>query len=225
MRNTRALAVAGAAVAALGLSAPAAVAWDTPSNITALPSVIARGGQLTITVDGCRHGGTATSNAFSPTRLSPVGGDGGRGHEGNRGGGDGGGNGGGNGGGGGGGNGGGGGGGNGGGGGGGNGGGGGGGNGGGGGGGNGGGSGTARGTAIINSNARPGSYDITVECNGRRMTKPQAFTVIGGVRGGIGGSSTTGATPTDVAIGGGLVAAAVVGGGVFWMRRRAERNI
>ncbi|GAA2761817.1 hypothetical protein GCM10010103_08580 [Streptomyces paradoxus] len=173
MRNTRALAVAGAAVAALGLSAPAAVAWDTPSNITALPSVIARGGQLTITVDDCRNGGTATSNAFSPTQLSPVSG-GGKGNEGARGG---------------------------------------------------VGSGTARGTATIHSDARPGSYDITVDCNGRRMTKPQAFTVIGGVRGGIGGSSTTGATPTDMAIGGGLVAAAVVGGGVFWMRRRAERNI
>ncbi|KJK34997.1 membrane protein [Streptomyces variegatus] len=162
MRNTRALAVAGAAVAALGLSAPAAVAWDTPSNIVVLPSVIARGGQLTITVDGCRHGGTATSNAFSPTSLSPV-------HGGSRE--------------------------------------------------------TARGTATINSNARPGPYDITVNCSGRRMTKPHAFTVIGGVRGGIGGSSTTGATPTDMAIGGGLVAAAVVGGGVFWMRRRAERRI
>ncbi|MFF8933431.1 hypothetical protein ACF08O_01565 [Streptomyces paradoxus] len=173
MRNTRALAVAGAAVAALGLSAPAAVAWDTPSNITALPSVIARGGQLTITVDGCRNGGTATSNAFSPTQLSPVGG-GGKGNEGGRGG---------------------------------------------------MGSGTARGTATIHNDARPGSYDITVDCNGRRVTKSQAFTVIGGVRGGIGGSSTTGATPTDMAIGGGLVAAAVVGGGVFWMRRRAERNI
>ncbi|MFJ8591687.1 hypothetical protein [Streptomyces sp. NPDC093598] len=161
MRNTRALAVAGAAVAALGLSAPAATAWDSPRNIVALPSVIARGGQLTITVDGCRHGGTATSNAFSPTRLSPVRGA----NE------------------------------------------------------------TARGTATIHNNARPGSYDITVDCNGRRMTKPHAFTVIGGVRGGIGGSSTTGATPTDMAIGGGLVAAAVVGGGVFWMRRRAERRI
>ncbi|MFF8015263.1 hypothetical protein [Streptomyces sp. NPDC007929] len=172
MRNTRALAVAGAAVAALGLSAPAAVAWETPSNITALPSVIARGGQLTITVDGCRSGGTATSNAFSPTRLSPAGG--GKGNEGDRGG---------------------------------------------------AGSGTARGAATINSDARPGPYDITVDCNGRRMTKPQAFTVIGGVRGGIGGSTTTGATPTDVAIGGGLVAAALVGGGVFWMRRRAERRI
>jgi hypothetical protein len=183
MRNTRALAVAGAAVAALGLSAPAAVAWDTPSNIVVLPSVIARGGQLTITVDGCRNGGTATSNAFAPTRLSPAR-DGGKGNEGDRGGagnneagrgtaGD----------------------------------------------------ATARGTATINSNARPGSYDITVTCNGRTLTKPQAFTVIGGVRGGIGGSSTTGATPTDMAIGGGLVAAAVVGGGVFWMRRRAERRI
>ncbi|MFH9011341.1 hypothetical protein ACH4C6_08185 [Streptomyces sp. NPDC017943] len=218
MRNTRALAVAGAAVAALGLSAPAAMAWDTPSNIVALPGVIARGGQLTITVDGCRNGGTATSNAFAPTRLSPVhhggkgnesdrsgGGNGdGRGTGGNGdgqgsgGNGDGrgtGGNGdgrgtGGN----------------------------------GDGRGTGGGNDTARGTAIINSNARPGSYDITVTCNGRTLTKPQAFTVIGGVRGGIGGSSTTGATPTDMAIGGGLVAAAVVGGGVFWMRRRAERH-
>ncbi|MET9758833.1 hypothetical protein ABZ016_07215 [Streptomyces sp. NPDC006372] len=161
MPDTRALAVAGAAVAVLGLSAPAAVAWDTPSNIVALPSVISRGGQLTITVDGCRNGGTATSNAFGPTRLTPVRGT----------------------------------------------------------------SGTAKGTAVINNNARPGPYDITVICDGRRLTKPQAFTVIGGVRGGIGGGSTTGATPTDMAIGGGLVAAAVVGGGVFWMRRRAERRI
>ncbi|MER7900431.1 hypothetical protein ABTX62_31110 [Streptomyces sp. NPDC096046] len=201
MRNTRALAVAGAAVAALGLSAPAAFAWDTPSNIVALPGVIARGGQLTITVDGCRNGGTATSNAFAPTRLSPAhhagkgnesdrggagndgrgGGNDGRG-DGNDGRGDG----------------------------------------------NDagrGGDGTARGVATINNNARPGSYDITVTCNGRTLTKPQAFTVIGGVRGGIGGSSTTGASPTDMAIGGGLVAAAVVGGGVFWMRRRTERRI
>ncbi|MDK1342456.1 hypothetical protein QNO09_03835 [Streptomyces sp. 378] len=189
MRNTRALAVVGAAVAALGLSAPAAIAWETPSNIVALPGVIARGGQLTITVDGCRNGGTATSNAFAPTRLSPAhhagkGNESDRGGAGNdgRGGGndaDGGGN----------------------------------------------GNDTARGIATINNNARPGSYDITVTCNGRTLTKPQAFTVIGGVRGGIGGSSTTGASPTDMAIGGGLVAAAVVGGGVFWMRRRTERRI
>ncbi|MFH9002318.1 hypothetical protein ACH4E5_03610 [Streptomyces afghaniensis] len=162
MPNTRALAVAGAAVAALGLSAPAAVAWDTPRNIVALPSVIARGGQLTITVDGCRNGGTATSNAFTmPAKLSPI--HGARD--------------------------------------------------------------TARGTATIRNNARPGPYDITVTCDGKSLTKPHAFTVIGGVRGGIGGSSTTGATPTDMAIGGGLVTAAVVGGGVFWMRRRAERRV
>ncbi|CAL9655871.1 hypothetical protein SUDANB176_06789 [Streptomyces sp. enrichment culture] len=164
MRNSRALAAAGAAVAVLGVAAPAAVAdagrVPSPSNIVALPSVIARGGQLTITVDGCPNGGTATSNAFPRTDLTPIRG----GHD------------------------------------------------------------TARGTATIDDNARPGSYDITVHCSGRSLTRPAAFTVIGGVRGGIGGSSTSGATPTDIAIGGGLVAAAVVGGGVFWMRRRAEKH-
>ncbi|MDL2076067.1 hypothetical protein QNN03_06390 [Streptomyces sp. GXMU-J15] len=161
MRNSRALAVSAAAVAALGLSAPAAVAWDQPSNIVALPSVIARGGQLTITVDGCRHGGTATSNAFPTTTLSPV-------HGANE---------------------------------------------------------TSKGTATINSNARPGTHDITVNCSGKTLTRPAAFTVIGGVQGGLGGSSTSGATPTDIAIGGGLVTAALVGGGLFWMRRRAEKRI
>ncbi|GAA2544928.1 MULTISPECIES: hypothetical protein [Streptomyces] len=165
MRNSRALAAAGAAVAVLGVTAPAAVAdagrVPSPSNIVALPSVIAPGGQLTITVDGCPHGGTATSNAFPKTNLTPI-----------RGGND-----------------------------------------------------TAKGTATVNDDARAGSYDITVHCSGRSLTRPAAFTVIGGVRGGIGGSSTSGATPTDIAIGGGLVAAAVVGGGVFWMRRRAEKHI
>ncbi|CAL9354848.1 hypothetical protein C1708_03050 [Streptomyces sp. DH-12] len=165
MRNTRALAAAGAAVAVLGVAAPAAVAdggrVPNPSNIVALPSVIARGGQLTITVDGCPNGGTATSNAFQRTHLTPV-------HGAND---------------------------------------------------------TAKGTATINNDARPGSYDITVHCSGRSLTRPAAFTVIGGVRGGIGGSSTTGATPADMAIGGSLVAAAVVGSGVFWMRRRAEKRI
>ncbi|MET9441246.1 hypothetical protein [Streptomyces sp. NPDC006610] len=160
MRNSRALAVSAAAVAALGLAAPAAVAWDTPSNIVALPSVIARGGQLTVTVDGCPKGGTMTSGAFSTATLTPI-------HGANE---------------------------------------------------------TAKGTATIHSNARPGSYDITVNCSGRTLTRPAAFTVIGGVRGGLGGSSSTGATPTDMAIGGGLVAAAVVGGGLFWMRRRSERH-
>ncbi|OSZ55579.1 hypothetical protein OQI_37710, partial [Streptomyces pharetrae CZA14] len=133
----------------------------SPSNIVALPSVIARGGQMTITVDGCPRGGTATSAAFPTTTLTPIRGA----NE------------------------------------------------------------TARGTATIHHNARPGSYDITVHCSGRTLTRPAAFTVLGGVRGGIGGSSSEGATPADIAIGGGLVAAAVIGGGVFWMRRRSEKRI
>ncbi|EGX54702.1 integral membrane protein [Streptomyces zinciresistens K42] len=160
MRTTRTLAAAATAVAALGVAAPAAVARDGmpgPSNIVALPSVIARGGQLTITVDGCSRGGTATSEAFRTTMLSPVGGS------------------------------------------------------------------TAKGTARVHQNARPGSHSITVNCEGRTLTNPAAFTVIGGVRGGLGGSSSTGATPTDMAIGGSLIALALAGGGVFWMRRRAER--
>ncbi|MEU4658891.1 hypothetical protein AB0G32_34005 [Streptomyces sp. NPDC023723] len=163
MRNSRALAATGAAVVVtgvLGLAAPTAVAWDTPSNIVALPSVIARGGQMTVTVDGCRDGGTMTSRAFPTTHLTPVRGA----NE------------------------------------------------------------TSKGVATINSDARPGSYDITVNCSGRTLTRPAAFTVIGGVRGGVGGSNSSGATPTDIAIGGGLVAAAVAGGGLFWMRRRAERR-
>ncbi|MFF8032060.1 MULTISPECIES: hypothetical protein [unclassified Streptomyces] len=165
MRNSRALAAAGAAVAVLGVAAPTAAAdsgrMANPSNIVALPSVIARGGQLTITVDGCPHGGTATSNAFPKTDLTPISGA----------------------------------------------------------------NDTSKGTATVDAEARPGSYDITVHCSGRSLTRPAAFTVIGGVRGGVGGSSTSGATPTDMAIGGALVTAAVVGSGVFWMRRRAEKRI
>ncbi|HET9381236.1 MAG TPA: hypothetical protein VFP69_10445 [Streptomyces sp.] len=162
MRKSRALAVSAVAAAAVGLAAPAAVAWDSPSNIVALPSVIARGGQLTVTVDGCRNGGTMTSNAFPRADLTVLPGtqrD------------------------------------------------------------------SARGTARINSDARPGSYDITVTCSGRTLTKPAAFTVLGGTSGGLGGSSSTGAAPADMAIGGGLVAAAAVAGGVFWTRRRAEKHI
>ncbi|MCP3768006.1 MULTISPECIES: hypothetical protein [Streptomyces] len=165
MRKSRALASAGAAVAVLGLAAPLAAAdggrSPSPSNIVALPGVIARGGQLTITADGCPNGGHATSNAFPRTNLTPV--HGGRD--------------------------------------------------------------TARGTATVHYDARAGSYDITVHCSGRSLTRPAAFTVLGGVRGGLGGSSTEGATPTDMAIGGGLVAAAVAAGGVFWMRRRAEKQL
>ncbi|MEV0642791.1 hypothetical protein AB0I77_49390 [Streptomyces sp. NPDC050619] len=165
MRTTRALAATGAAVAALGLAAPMAVALDgmgaRPSNIVALPSVIARGGQLTVTVDGCPNGGTMSSDAFPTTTLSPIGGA-------NQ---------------------------------------------------------TSKGTATVKSDARPGSHSITVKCDGQTLSNPAAFTVIGGVQGGLGGSSSSGATPTDMAIGGGLVAVAAIGGGVFWMRRRSEKRI
>jgi hypothetical protein len=76
----------------------------------------------------------------------------------------------------------------------------------------------------VNSDARPGPYEITARCDRQTLTRPNAFTVIGGVRGGLGGGTETGATRTDMAIGGGLVAAAVVGGAVFWMRRRSEHT-
>ncbi|MEU6140728.1 hypothetical protein ABZ848_10255 [Streptomyces sp. NPDC047081] len=163
MRTTRALAASAAAVAVLAAAAPAAVADGmniSLSNLVAMPSVIARGGQLTITVDGCPSIATATSDAFSMATLTPVSG-----------------------------------------------------------------SNTARGTATVNRNASNGSHSITVTCGTKTLTNPTAFTIIGGVRGGLGGSSTSGATPTDMAIGGGLVAAAVVGGGLFWMRRRSEKRI
>ena len=163
MTTHRALAVSAAAVAAFGLAAPAAQADGmniNPSNIVALPSVIARGGQLTITVDGCPTGGTATSEAFRSTPLTPV----------DR-------------------------------------------------------TQTSRGTATVNRDARNGSHSITVNCGGKSLTNPAAFTVMGGVQGGLGGSNSSGATPTDMAIGGGLVAAAVVAGGFFWLRRRSERRI
>ncbi|GAA2665410.1 hypothetical protein [Streptomyces vastus] len=174
MRTIRALAVSATALATFGLAAPTAAASESsgPSNIVATPSVIARGGQLTVTVDGCPHGGHMTSGAFPQTRLEPIDRHHDRGHDGmSRG------------------------------------------------------SETARGVATINQTAAPGTYDITVNCVGTgTLTKPQAFTVIGGVRGGLGGSSSSGATPTDMAIGGGLLGLALVGGAVFWMRRRSENK-
>lgn len=84
---------------------------------------------------------------------------------------------------------------------------------------------TATATVRINANANPGAYDVVTHCEGQRKKFEHVFTVIGGVRGGLGGSSSTGATPTDIAIGGGLVAAALIGGGLFWMRRRSENKI
>ncbi|MGW2030729.1 hypothetical protein ACWCPB_11185, partial [Streptomyces sp. NPDC001811] len=83
---------------------------------------------------------------------------------------------------------------------------------------------TARGVAIVDRDAGRGRYDVTVRCDGRTLTRRGAFSVIGGVNGGLGGSRTSGATPTDMAIGGGLVGAAVLGSGAFWMRRRHEKR-
>ncbi len=163
MRTTRALAVAAAAGAVVGLAAPAASAWADPTNIVAMPSVIPRGGQLTVTVDGssCQRGGKVTSRAFADADLHALKN-----------------------------------------------------------------STTSSATAVVHRNASPGSYDITAHCGGKTLTRPAAFTVIhGGVRGGFGGSTHSGATTTDMAIGSALVGAAVVGGTVFWMRRRAEKKI
>ncbi|WP_373033613.1 hypothetical protein [Streptomyces sp. NRRL B-2790] len=131
---------------------------DNPRNIIATPGVVAAGGRLTVTVDGC-HGGTASSPAFRTIYLVPIRDD------------------------------------------------------------------ISRGEARIDGDAHPGHYPITVDCNGRTLTRPAAFSVLGGVQGGVGGSITSGATRTDVAIGGGLVASAVVGGGAFWVRRRNEKRI
>ncbi|WP_079249062.1 hypothetical protein [Streptomyces sp. IMTB 2501] len=82
---------------------------------------------------------------------------------------------------------------------------------------------TSRAGARIDNDARPGRYDITAHCDGRSLTRPSAFTVLGGVEGGAGGISA-GATRADTAIGAGLVAWAVIGGGVYWLRRRNEKR-
>ncbi|MEW2116263.1 hypothetical protein AB0945_13950 [Streptomyces sp. NPDC005474] len=162
MRTTRALVVAAATAAAVGLAAPAASAWDQPSSVTAAPSVIAPGGQLVLTANGSActmAGSTISSNAFPTTRFRSMDGR------------------------------------------------------------------TATATVTVNANATPGSYSVTTNCENQTRSFNSVFTVIGGVRGGLGGSSSTGATPADLAIGGGLVAAALVGGGVFWMRRRSENRL
>ncbi|WP_328773304.1 hypothetical protein [Streptomyces sp. NBC_00286] len=163
MRTTRALAVSATALLTLGLAAPTATARDGfhhPSNIVAMPSVIAPGGQLTVTVNGCPKGGHMTSDAFPRTELRPI-------HHSSD---------------------------------------------------------TAKGVATVHRDARRGPHHITVDCDGKTLTKDNAFTVIGGAQGGIGGSSSSGATPTDMAIGGGLMGLALVGGAVFWMRRRSENQ-
>ncbi|MER6381274.1 hypothetical protein [Streptomyces sp. NPDC001250] len=82
----------------------------------------------------------------------------------------------------------------------------------------------SRARARIDSDARPGRYDVTAHCDGRSLLRPAAFTVLGGVQGGFGGGITSGATRADMAIGAGLVAWAVVGGGMYWLRRRKEKR-
>ncbi|GGX75676.1 hypothetical protein [Streptomyces anandii] len=124
-------------------------------DIVVAPNVIARGGRLSVAVNGCRTGGNASSPAFSTIPLRPVGGE------------------------------------------------------------------VARGIATVRPDARPGSYEVRVNCGGRTLVRPNAFTVVGGVRGGVGGGTTTGATRADMAIGGGLVAAGVLGGATVWLRRRS----
>ncbi|PZG71137.1 hypothetical protein C1I97_38290 [Streptomyces sp. NTH33] len=130
-------------------------------NIVALPGAIARGGQLSVAVEGCRNGGVVESRAFPRTPLRPVNAFGER----------------------------------------------------------------ARGIATVRENIHPGTYAIRAECDGRRLVRPGAFTVVGGVRGGVGGGTVTGAAPADMAIGGGLLAAGTVGGGVFWLRRRTGKRV
>ncbi|MER6736341.1 hypothetical protein [Streptomyces puniciscabiei] len=83
---------------------------------------------------------------------------------------------------------------------------------------------TARGTIKVDRDARPGRYEIRIRCEGRTLVRPAAFTVLGGVQGGVGGGRSSGATPVDMAIGAGLVTLAVVGGGAFWLRRRNEKR-
>ncbi|MEW2158807.1 hypothetical protein AB0950_26555 [Streptomyces sp. NPDC007189] len=86
------------------------------------------------------------------------------------------------------------------------------------------GDGASRAGVRLDRDARPGRYDLTVRCDGRTLVRPDAFTVLGGVHGGVGGSRSAGATPSDMAIGAGLVSLSVVGGGAYWLRRRREQR-
>ncbi|MEV6396073.1 hypothetical protein AB0M39_15070 [Streptomyces sp. NPDC051907] len=76
MRASRAFAVAAAACAVVGLSAPLAAAGgdgqggNGPINVNVNPQSVHPGGTLTITVQGCDRGGTVTSNAFRQVNLS-----------------------------------------------------------------------------------------------------------------------------------------------------------
>ncbi|MGW2590772.1 hypothetical protein ACWCXC_10945 [Streptomyces sp. NPDC001515] len=72
----------------------------------------------------------------------------------------------------------------------------------------------------ILNDATPGSYNLTVRCDGTDRTASHRFTVLDsrGAQGGLGGSMA--ATPAEMGIGAGLVASAALGGGMYLMRRR-----
>ncbi|MER6997887.1 hypothetical protein [Streptomyces sp. NPDC000410] len=78
MRASRAFAVAATAcVAAVGLSAPQAVATTTggnhgPTDIRLFPNAVHPGSTLTVLVRGCVRSGRVTSNAFPTANLSPL---------------------------------------------------------------------------------------------------------------------------------------------------------
>ncbi|GGU26827.1 hypothetical protein [Streptomyces violascens] len=74
MRASRALTVALAVGAAVGLAAPTAVAGGPstsgPTNVEVDPSVVHQGATLRITARGCQNGGRVSSNAFDEVHLS-----------------------------------------------------------------------------------------------------------------------------------------------------------
>jgi hypothetical protein len=70
MRASRALAVTATACAAVALSAPLAGASNGQTNVTVNPFSVHQGSRIEISVRGCGHGGTVTSNAFSRAELS-----------------------------------------------------------------------------------------------------------------------------------------------------------
>ncbi|MGR8007079.1 hypothetical protein [Streptomyces hypolithicus] len=71
MRASRACLVTAAACAAVTLAAPTAAANNGPSNVSVNPYSVHQGAVLTVSANGCGHGGTVTSNAFTrPAHLS-----------------------------------------------------------------------------------------------------------------------------------------------------------
>ncbi|MFJ3526614.1 hypothetical protein [Streptomyces sp. NPDC090132] len=76
----------------------------------------------------------------------------------------------------------------------------------------------------IFNDATPGSYNLTVRCDGTDRTAGHRFTVLNsrGAQGGLGGSMA--ASPADMGVGAGLVASAALGGGMYIMRRRRNHG-